>query len=510
MKKNFWATLLVAVSLFLSVGKIEFVQAKAQTPVTLNTFEMEDGAAVRLKTLKGENGEDIESNGLRFSAEISADEFSALQQAGARFGAIIVAKDLLKTTDINENTVFGNTPAFYFTNETGGDKAKIAALHITGAACQNIDEDANVEICGAIVNLKTNNFTRSFVGRVYVAIPSVNAETGAEEWTYHFAPYHKGNIENNTRCMFYVAQRAIEDKKSYAATLEEKYVTPFKATDRYTKYTYRYYVEHHYIVHDEETGEHKTAHIETKEYYDTLDTQVTAQPIEKPTNVPAIENLKFVYDVDESAATKSGLVYAAGMQKLKLYYETAATIDETHKQHTLETLVADFLDVNKAKENFGLHINGNAGDWVADAVPDPADSNKQIGISLTATQNASKNRYLLLSKHFFDQLRAFGVESISFDFHTAEESGKAMRFYVYQEEDESLDLPVYSADGKTQLTKKSGVEISAERITVKIADITPGGGLLIEVHQSSSSNKGIYHFGHMTFTFPTSNTGVQP
>ena len=293
-KKSFFATIVAMTCLFLSLGKTNYITGSAQTSPTLNTLTMENGAAVRLKSLQGENGEVIESNGLRFSAEISADEFTALKEAGARFGAIIVAKDLLKTTEINEQTVFGNSSAFYFTNEANGDTKKIAALHIAKAACENIDEDANVEICGSIVNLQTSNFTRSFVGRIYVAIPYVNAETGETEYTYHFAPYYQNDINNNSRCIFYVAQRAIEENKANAATLQEKYVTPFKATSRYTNYTYRYFVEHCYIVHDE-NGEHKIAHIETTSHYDTLDKQVTATPIIKPDNVPAIADLNFVY-----------------------------------------------------------------------------------------------------------------------------------------------------------------------------------------------------------------------
>ncbi len=504
MKKSFFATLLVAVSLFLNVGKIEFVATKAETPVTLDTFVMEQGAAVRLKSLQGENGEVIESNGLRFSAEISVDEMAALQQAGARFGVVIVAQDLLKTTEINAETVFGENPAFYFTNETGGDTSKIAALNVTGAACQNIDDDENVEISGSIVNLKVNNFTRSFVGRVYVALPSVNAETGETEYTYHFAPYYQDDINNNTRCIFYVAQRAIEDKKENAAALEEKYVTPFKATDRYKNYTYRYFVEHCYVTHDE-NDEHTITHVERVAYYATLDSVVTAEPIEKPKDVPAIADLNFIYDLDASLDTRTGLVYAAGMQTLRLYYETAGTIDEGHKRDTLAELVAHFLNVDNASENFGLHINGYEEDWTAGAVMDPEDPETQIGISLTAVQNASKNRHLLLSKHFFEELRAFGVESVSFDFHTGEQSGKQMRFYVYQEEDEDLPFPIYDGETGEKLTDGGG-EIKAARITIYLADVTPGGGVLIEVHQSSSSNQGIYHFGHIGFTFPTTNT----
>ena len=228
-----------------------------------------------------------------------------------------------------------------------------------------------------------------------------------------------------------------------------------------------------------------------------------AHPIVKPDNVDAIKDLNFIFDIDASLETNTGLVYAAGMQRLRLYYETAGTIDEDHKLDTLELLLKDFLDINKAEDNFGLHIDGNAGDWVAGEVMDPEDPETQIGISLTATQNASKNRRLLLSQHFFEQLRAFGVESITFDFHTSEDSGKQMRFNAYQEEDMDAHLPVY--DGITGEYLGDYGDHTASRVTLYLADITPGGGVLLEVHQSSSSNTGTYHFGHVEFGFPTTN-----
>ena len=503
MKKEILAAALMTVGCAcLGFGFTTVRTAKAETSYSYNTFTMENGAAARIKSLIDEQGNEVESNGLRFSAEISQAEYDTLKAAGARFGMVIVAKDLLKGTEIDANTVFGANSAFYFTNEEGGDKSKIAMLHIDNAACQNIDEDAQMEIYGSIVNIQTNNFTRSFVGRAYVAIPQTNAETGETEYQYHFAPYYNDNIENNTRCIYYIAQRAIEEQKSEAATLKEKYIDPFATTSRYQDYTYRYTVEHCYVAHNSETNEHEILHTEIQYNYGILNATVEAQPIIKPDDVPAIENLNFVYDLDESLETNTGLVYAAGMQTLRLYYETAGTVSEEHKHDTIEALIADFLKVENAEKNFGLHLSNNPDDWVAEAVMDPEGSGKQIGIALTTTQSASKNRYLLLSKEFFDKLRAFGVESVSFDFHTAESSGKEMKFYAYQEEDTSLRLPVY--DGTTGELLSNGLH-TVERIKLYLKDITPGGGVLLEVHQSSSSNQGDYHFGNISFEFPTEN-----
>ena len=509
MKKNVVLTaLLFLACAFLSLGLYGLLQVKAQGEIKTETFKMEEGASVRIKSLIDKDGNEIESNGLRFSAEISLEEFNALQSVGAQFGMVIVASDLLKGVEITEETVFGLEPSFYFTNEVGGDTSKIAMLHIPYPSCSNIDKDENIEICGSIVNIKINNFTRSFVGRAYVAIPQTDVETGVVSYTYVFAPYFKEEIGNNTRCIYYVAQRAIEKEEENASAANQKYIIPFAETDRFKNYNYRYYVDHCYVVHNEETNEHEIIHTETEICYGELNSIVIAEPIIKPEDVEDIKDLKFIYDIDASIETKEGLVYAGGMQRLRLYYETAGTISEEHKADTLATLVQDFLDVNKASENFGLHINGNDEDWTVVPVYDPngpEGNTDQIGVSFTTTQNASKNRYMLLSKQFFEKLRAFGVESIVFDFHTAPDSGKQMKFEAYQEEDKTAPVNIYDAT-TNELLNKNGQSVTSPRIKIYIRDVTEGGGVLIVIDQSASSNQGKYHFGNITFTFPTTNT----
>ena len=511
MKKRniFIAILAISACVFSVFAKEEFKfnKAKALSELTINSFVMEEGAAARVKTLYDESGNAVESNGLRFSAEISQEEYSALKEAGARFGVVIVAKDLLKIKDstnlveINEKTVFGETPNFYFSNETSGDGSKIALLHIKNPACSNVDEDSNIEICGSIVNILTDNFTRTFVGRAYVAIPKID-ENGETTYSYHFAPYYNGEIANNSRCIYYVAQRAIETEAANASLLKQKYIDTFASTERFTNYVYRYYVNHHYIVHDE-NGNHKDIVIKTDSHYAQLNSTVEANPIEKPSGYPELEGLNFIYNVEESANTKTGLVYAGGMQVLNLYYEESATMSEDHKQQTLETIVEDFLDPAKASENFNLTMKEDGGVWEADVVK---QNGVQIGISLTATSSPNKNNKVILSKEFFEELRAYGVQSITFDFHTGEGSGKEIRYNVYQEElinGQKTRLPVYDQDGN-----KITSDVYVHQITIYLEDVTRGGGVAIELHSSSSNNTGIYHFGNVSFGFdpkPTQN-----
>lgn len=495
-----------------SLGGSICVLAETASAPTYNTFKMEMGASIRAKTLLDENGEAIESNGLKFCAEIDREEYDSLVGAGARFGLIIVAHDLLKAKglEITPETVFGDSPAFYFTNESGGDTSKVAALHIASAACANLDSDANIEITGAIVNILTDNFTRSFVGRAYVEIPSINAETGEQEYTYAFAPYYENDIANNSRCIYYVAQKEVESKGEHEALAQEKYIDAFAQTDRFKNYNYRYNVEHHFTVHDE-NGEHVTVHTETTKHYATLNSTVSAFPIEKP-DVEALKDLSFVFDVDESTKTRSGTVYAAGMQTLHLYYDKASDISEEHKADTLQEILANFLDKDNASHNFGLTMTEDGGVWEALPVYDPAQSNlpeeqrTQIGIALHATTNPNDNRTLILSKAFFEDLRAYGVESVTFDFHTAENTNKQIAFEAYQEElidGERAELPVYDGVTGERLVASGGKGIETERVKIYLDDVTRGGGVTLIVHNSSSSNTGTYHFGNVVFGFPT-------
>ncbi len=321
------------------------VPAKAEGEPTFETFVMQKGAALRLK--EG-------SNGMRFSAEISEQEYTALKAANAKFGVLIVAKDLLKTTALTPETVFGETPAFYFTNETQtAVSGKIAMLHVSSPSCENIDEDANIEISGAIANILVSNFTRSFVGVAYVAIPTLNAETGESSYTYHFAPYYEGDMANSTRCMYYIAQRAIENNES-VSDLKTLYINPFALTSRYTDYLYAVNVRHHYRVHDE-NGEHKVVYVKEEKQYGKLNEVMTARPIDKPTDTGLTEmEGDFIFDVDTTAGARTGMVYAGGMQTLDMYYELAENLDDEHKEHTLESILSDFLKVENASYNFGL------------------------------------------------------------------------------------------------------------------------------------------------------------
>ena len=512
-------------------GKATTLRVSAATLANTTSFTMEEGAAARIKTLTDENGEiltdengnPVESNGLRFSAEISQAEYDALTAAGARFGVVIVAKDLAKTVAINEETVFGANPSFYFSNETTEANGKIAMLHVANPACSNIDKDENIEICGSLVNIQASNFTRSFIGRAYVAMPQTDESGEVTGYTYQFAPYYGGDVANNTRCIYYIAQRAVEEESSNADALQEKYIDVFAQTDRFKNYNYKYTVIHHY--NSVEVVDGKTVHSEIDSYEETcyaqLNSQVTAHPIAKP-EIDSLANMNFIFDVVDSEPTQSGRVYAAGMQVLHLHYDKASEISEDHKEHTLETLVQDFLDPTKADENFHLDMvqkdeNGNviSGNWEAEKVLDK-DGN-QIGISLT-TYSPNSDTDPVLAKEFFESLRAFGVDSITFQFYTADkdsdgtwtEGKKPLKFTIQ----ESVPITICRENGEVE-SIAAGKEVSVGRydtITIKLSDIVQADGSMHDVsfniRPSSTDNDGIFHFGGITFGFPTQSAAA--
>lgn len=487
-------SLLAGASIAAGAQQVTATKASAATIENTTTFTMEEGAAARIKSLVDESGNTVESNGLRFSAEISSTEYEALKAAGAKFGAVIVAKDLAKTVEITEEAVFGASPSFYFSNETQEGNGKIAMLHVSTAACGNIDTDENVEICGSIVNLAVSNFTRSFIGRVYVAMPQTDASGAVMGYTYQFAPYYENKVENNTRCIYYVAQRAVEEKAENFATLQEKYIDEFAKTDRFTNYTYRYYIEHHYMEDDDISKE--PIYTQRDDFYAQLNSEVSAYPIAKPL-VDDLNGMEFVFDVAISQETQTGLVYAAGMQTLHMYYVKASAITEEDKDKTLETILKEFLstETEDVMKNFDVNTTAD-GTWRAESITG-ADG-LPSGINLI-TENPSKDQEITLSKDFFANLHAYGVETVSFSFY-AEKNGQYISSYTMYKGDTDIDMPF----------TKTPTETDDNRVTIKISDLMEEGavvyGLRFEIGNNASKNIGDYIFKDVTFGFPTKST----
>ena len=495
IRKMIITALSLIAGIAISAGAQQFTVAKASAVTLPNTttFTMEEGAAARIKALLDENGNEVESNGLRFSAEISPTEYAALKEAGAKFGAVIVAQDLAKTVEITEETVFGANPSFYFSNETETGNGKIAMLHVDSAACENIDEDDNVEICGSIVNLAVYNFTRSFIGRVYVAMPQTDESGTVTGYVYQFASYYNGKVENNTRCIYYVAQRAVEEEAENADVLQEKYIDEFAKTDRFTDYVYRYVVEHHYLTSGEITEE-TLLYTEKQPMYAELNSEVSGYPIAKPM-VEALDGMDFIFDAAMSRETQTGLVYAAGMQTLHLYYVKSNAISEEDKEQTLEKVLEEFLSTDPAdvKENFDVNTSDD-GVWEARPVKD--ENSKTTGINLW-TDRPNGNQSVTLSREFFEHLHAYGVETVSFSFY-ARKNGQYRSSYTMYKGDTEERMPYTSVPSETE---KHRVQIEISELLGEDGHVLYG--IRIEIGSNASAKEGDYIFENVMFGFPS-------
>ncbi|MBQ8406233.1 MAG: hypothetical protein IJX09_06240, partial [Clostridia bacterium] len=176
--------------------------------VGFEDFVMEEGAAVRVA------GDEV--NGLRFSAEISADTYNSLQAQGATFGMVIVPRDYI--TDGYELTVANLfvSPKYSATAAAGANQAIRRMLLLDNLTPSDRDKDGNYEIYGSITDILTNNLTREFVGVAYACI---NGE-------YILASYYGNDMENNARSIYYVSQKAIEVGDN-ASAVETKYIKTF-------------------------------------------------------------------------------------------------------------------------------------------------------------------------------------------------------------------------------------------------------------------------------------------
>ena len=580
--KNIFAIAIASCLLSFAIP-LQDVLSNAQSSLTCDTFVMHNGASARIQKdvselpdVDTESDIDIINNsGLRFTGEISQAEYDNLTNAGARFGVLIVAKDLLNQAyKINPElttaekaftpeVVFDENSPFYFTNLSNSTdtKGKIPMVNIIAPECADVDNDGNVEIRGSLVGIELNHFTRSYVGVAYVAIPKKTAEGANDGYTYHFARYYGNDMANNTRCVYYIAQRALDDTETLTdemnSALNKLYFEPFSQTSRFNDYLYAYNVYHHYIEHDshiegEGEAQHVIVYTHKETLYGELNSFVEAHPIIKPTTafggLTADEwnsmdeaekaefalqynlstellgkflNHHYIFDVDASkdehtlTDARIGRVYAGGMQTFHLYYESSSTISEGHKKDTLAELLQHFLDVKNVEAHFGIKLDENGGDWHAEQLHTyDAEGNPIMnehgeyvnhGIDFTGL-SGNKTDELYITETFFDELRAYGVETITFTFATQRGGNKEgnVKYHIYQQENHNIPLPVYYTDANGKLTLIGNTDTSVDyitypRVTIYLNDITPGGGLTFNPAPSMTSNTAEFAFLNVKF-----------
>ncbi len=170
LRKNLIVVLVSALLVFVSLFGISSYTAKADIGnVSVN---MNKGASVRLST----------KSGLRFSAVL--DNYNP--DAGLEYGVVIVPKDYLTTYNINGNYV----PEFNALVDNG-----TINTYINGKALP-VQIDGKWTIQHSIVNLKTGNYDRDFIGIAYA---------------FDGSNYQYATANDNERSITYVASAALND-----------------------------------------------------------------------------------------------------------------------------------------------------------------------------------------------------------------------------------------------------------------------------------------------------------
>lgn len=386
-----------------SIG-VSAINVSAETALTYNTFKMQNGASVRIGSVADEESGRIVDGGLRFSADISKSEYDALIGAGSKFGFIIAASDKLGSLELDEKNVFTD-PQVYYAGQENPDTTKIMVTNVR-AEYANVDDDSEYELCGALTSIKESNLTRAFIGRAYVAIPTATetvenangeTETVVTSWEYHFAPYYAddGNIaddvKNNTRSMYYVAQKAVEAKDVNSDTLNEDYIS--KLSNR----PYKCIINYHYTALDG-TKTTVSTKVDKIENGDNTVEVLLNQEVEIAVENQVEYNGK-KYELSETANAdqpRSGLVYATLLQTFDVFYNQIAEEGEVNVQAKLESM----LTAANASDYFDGTME------YVDNELSATDDNSGLGFFTTGRESVTFN------KDFLSELYDSGVRTL--------------------------------------------------------------------------------------------------
>lgn len=334
-KKMKWITLSLLTAGVLSVSTTGAFVLKtsvaADTPPTIqgvdiSSFVMEKGAGVR-----------VSGDGLRFSAEMSKTTYEELEAKGASYGMLIVPENYISDGyELTEENVFVNNK-FYFEETNPGDGRR-GMINLSAPKLYNKDDDANVEIYGAMTGIGTENIYREFIGVAYVQVPTEFDETTGEAtaYDYKFAQYFGGDIANNTRSMYYTAQRTLEltDWEGDMNAVQSNYIDKYDAHIAEFGYTFGY-TEKHVLTKLDGTKETLTEEIK----YGDLNSTVSAEYY----NDPALYSAYYCTDSE----MPSSKLYANGLTNLTVNYKEVA-VDFDNMKWSADLTESNFKSIYQA------------------------------------------------------------------------------------------------------------------------------------------------------------------
>lgn len=164
------------------------------------------GASIRLN----------DKNGVRFYTNVDKEAIAALQADGytVELGTIIAPSDKIDGD---------------FTHEDDNIDIKYQAVNEDGSFMYHEDNSGFSGVVGSIVDIKSSNIGRKFVGRGYVRV----TKDGQSLITY--ARYVYGDANQNTRALKTVAASIMADTETFNALSEEKQalITEWAAAEDY-------------------------------------------------------------------------------------------------------------------------------------------------------------------------------------------------------------------------------------------------------------------------------------
>ena len=199
------------------------VSADGAVP-TVTTLQMLDGAGIRTGTAKeAEEAGFNNTNGIRFQAEISSQEYGELAKFGTvTAGTFIMPKNYLEYADLTkENCFTGANQKYTWEGKTalaGTTDGTVKILHVAGKP-HKIEAKNVYRIQGSVVDMYDENLDREYIGISYL---KVDNGTVSE---YYFAE----TKEVNARSILTVSQNIlVENDLEHLDTANgfvEKYLT---------------------------------------------------------------------------------------------------------------------------------------------------------------------------------------------------------------------------------------------------------------------------------------------
>lgn len=205
------------------------VSATGEKP-TISSFQMINGASIRLaQTGESQQTGIANTNGIRFSAELSAQDYTDLSSLGdLSAGTFVMPAKYLEYALISEETCFTGAQQKYTWDDkvvkAGTQDGEVKILHIPGKLFKTKSEivaDTDVyRVNGAVVNLLKENLDRKYIGISYVKV-----DTGADTY-YYFA---KTSVDNS-RSIVDVSQNILVDNDIIYREQAEKYLDSYLET----------------------------------------------------------------------------------------------------------------------------------------------------------------------------------------------------------------------------------------------------------------------------------------